>query len=302
MDVLAAIMRELHLNAAAYRTVELAAPWGIAFDQAGVRGIHIVVKGRCELAFDRGRVETVNAGDLIIAPRADEHVLRSPGAPRSAVKSARELISQGGRIRHGGKGEKAIVLCGAFAFRESSHPALAGLPRFLHIRGESGQCPRWLRGYVDALLAEAVDEGPGSDVVMARLSAAILTRALRHMTGGAEPEGWLRGLGDPAIAKALGHIHHGVERDWTIETLARSVGLSRAAFAKRFRDLVGETPMRYLFLRRMQAAESLLREGRVGLARIAEATGYRSEAALSTAFKRHTGVSPGRFRKDASGG
>jgi transcriptional regulator GlxA family with amidase domain len=118
---------------------------------------------------------------------------------------------------------------------------------------------------------------------------------LRHIQDAGE-QGWLRGLGDPAVAKALGHIHDSVEKDWTIEGLAKAVGLSRAAFAKRFRERVGEAPMRYLFLRRMLAAEGLLREGQMGLARIAAATGYASEAAFSAAFKRHAGVAPGHFR------
>ncbi|HEV7691178.1 MAG TPA: AraC family transcriptional regulator [Hyphomonadaceae bacterium] len=293
--MLTAIMRELNLSAAGYRRLELAAPWGIDFDQAGVRGIHIVLEGRCEAVFGR-KATALEAGDLVIAPRADRHVLRSAGAPASAVKPAKQLVSTAGRVKSGGKGGKAVVLCGAFAFSEASHPALSGLPRFMHVRGERGEPARWLRGYVDALLAEAEDEGPGSAVVAAKLSAAIIARALRH-TEDAGEQGWLHGLGDPAVAKALGHIHDDVEKDWTIEALAKSAGLSRAAFAKRFRERVGEAPMRYLFLRRMLAAESLLREGRMGLARIAAATGYASEAAFSAAFKRHAGVAPGQFRK-----
>jgi hypothetical protein len=135
--VLAAIMRELNLNAAGYRRLELSAPWGIDFDQAGVRGIHIVLEGRCVAAFGR-KAMALESGDMVIAPRADRHVLRSPGAPASVVKPAKRLVSIGGRVKSGGKGEKAIVLCGAFAFSEASHPALSGLPRFVHIRGEGG--------------------------------------------------------------------------------------------------------------------------------------------------------------------
>jgi AraC-like DNA-binding protein len=299
MDVVAAVMRDLHLSAAGYRRLELGAPWAISFSQAGLRGIHIVVKGCCEVVFDGGPAQPLEQGDLIIAPRADAHILRSVGATDTPVAPAAALAGEtvGGRIRIGGDGEKTIIVCGAFAFEQASHPSLAGLPRIVHVRGSRGHPPRWLRGYIDALMAEAQDEGPGSDVVMARLSAAIVTRALREDIKCASDPGWVRGLNDPFIAKALGVIHDACAHPWTVETLARNVGLSRAVFAARFCALVGEPPMRYLFLQRMQQAQRMLREGRTGLGQIADAVGYQSEAAFCAAFKRHAGVSPGQFRK-----
>lgn len=300
MDVVAAVMRDLHLSAAGYRRLELAAPWAISFSQAGLRGVHVVMKGRCEVVFDQGPVQHLDQGDLIIAPRADAHVLRSPGATRVPVTPAAALAGQGagGRIRMDGDGEKTLILCGAFAFEETAHPSLAGLPRIVHVQGSKGRPPHWLRGYIDALMAEAQDEGPGSDVVMARLSAAIVTRALRHDIRWASDPGWLRGLSDPFIAKALGIMHDACAHPWTVEALARNVGLSRAVFAARFSELVGEPPMRYLYLLRMQQAGRMLREGRTGLGQIADAVGYQSEAALCAAFKRHAGVAPGQFRKN----
>lgn len=300
MDVLAAVMRELQFAGAGYRRLELRAPWAISFGQHGMRGVHIVLSGRCEAAFDDGPVQALGPGDLVIAPRGDPHVLRSANARRIAPTASSKLTSlnDGGQIRFGGAGEETVILCGAFLFREADHPALAGLPRFLHAPGVEGQPARWLRGYVDALLTEAFDEGPGSDVVLARLSAALVTRALRHGVPAGEP-GWLNGLRDPALAKALAAIHDDCAKPWTIELLARRAGLSRAAFAARFHQAVGEPPMRYLFLRRMRQAGTLLGSGKP-LAQIAAAVGYGSEAAFSAAFKRHTGLSPGEFRRRAA--
>lgn len=294
-------MRELHLNAAGYRRLELAAPWAIPFHQAGLRGIHIVIKGSCEAVFEHGPVQQLQQGDLVIAPRADPHVLRSPGANVPATPPA-GIASEnaGGRIRIDGDGEQTVILCGAFAFGEATHRSLAGLPRIVYVPGSKGRPPRWLRGYIEALTTEALDVGPGSDVVMARLSAAIVTRALRDNSISAEHPGWLRGLSDPFIAQALGVMHDDCARPWTVESLARNVGLSRPVFAARFSDLVGEPPMRYLFLRRMQQASQMLREGRLGLAQIADAVGYQSEAAFSTAFKRHAGLPPGQIRRDGA--
>jgi AraC-like DNA-binding protein len=299
MDVVGAVMRELHLSAAGYRRLELGAPWAVSFSQAGLRGIHIVLKGRCEVAFDHGPAQQLEQGDLIIAPRADAHVLRSRGATRTPVVPAAALADATvrGRIRAGGDGERTVIVCGAFAFEEADHPALAGLPRIVRVPGARGRLPRWLRGYVDALMAEALDEGPGSAVVMARLSAAIVTRALRHDIASASEPGWVRGLSDPFIAKALGVMHDDCAHPWTVQTVARNVGLSRAVFAARFGELVGEPPMRYLFLLRMRQAGQMLRLGRAGLGQVADAVGYRSEAAFCAAFKRHAGVPPGQFRR-----
>jgi AraC-like DNA-binding protein len=194
-------------------------------------------------------------------------------------------FDQAGRIAFGGSGEATTILCGAFAFDKTEHPALAGLPRFVHVAGSGGKPALRLGGYVETLLSEAEDEGPGSAVVLARLSAALVVRALRH------------GLGDHAVAKAPAALHDGSAQPWTLAALARQSGLSRAAFAGRFRAGVGETPMRYLHLRRMRQAAEHLREGRLALAKVAEAAGYRSETAFLAAFRRHSGLPPGEFRR-----
>src|SRR5688500_12625260 len=112
MDLLSTMLRDLRLESAGYRRVELGAPWAVAFRQAQLRGIHIVLEGRCELVVDRGRVEPLGAGDLVVLPRADPHVLRSPGRRAAAVDSFSLLGPEPGIIRHGGAGERAVILCG----------------------------------------------------------------------------------------------------------------------------------------------------------------------------------------------
>jgi AraC-like DNA-binding protein len=299
VDVLAALMRELHFAAAGYRRLELSAPWAISFDQAGLRGIHIVTEGRCEIVFGNGPSQLLVAGDLVIAPRGDPHVMRSRGATRLKPTPGAKLAGHNvaGRIAFGGGGERTVVLCGAFVFEDREHPALAGLPRMVHVASSGGRAPRWLAGYVDALMTEALDPGSGSDVVLARLSAALVTRALRHGVDGMQESGWLKGLGDPGIARALATMHDACEKRWTIESLARKAGQSRATFAQRFHALVGEPPMQYLFRRRMREASRLLGSGQASLAQIAHAVGYRSEPAFSAAFKRYSGRSPGEYRR-----
>lgn len=271
MDVLSVVLREMRFENAGYRRLELRAPWAVSFDQSGLRGIHIVLRGRCELVLADGAVHPLETGDLVVAPRADPHVLRSAGQPRVRPVSSFELARSGGPdiIRGGGDGDRVVLVCGAFVFHQADHPALDALPRLIHVPGGTGRTPRWLRTYSDVLMAEAADSGPGSEVVLARLSNALVARALRFHVRDASERGWLAGLRDRHIARAL---------------------------AARFRTTVGDTPMRYLLACRMAHAKRLLNQGDATLAGIAGAVGYASEAALSTAFKRYTGVSPMAYR------
>jgi Cupin len=143
-----------------------------------------------------------------VLPRADPHELRSAGGRRARLVPSAELDAsrQGGRIRAGGGGEATSVLCGAFLFGEPAHPALGGLPRLVHVAGDSGRAPRWLAAYVEVLSDAALEGGPGSELVMARLSDALVARALRFHAEHADDPGWLRGLRDPGARRRAGGL------------------------------------------------------------------------------------------------
>ncbi len=117
----------------------------------------------------------------------------------------------------------------------------------------------------------------------------------------AETEGWFAGLRDPVIGRALQNLHERPTHAWTLEDLAKEVGVSRSILAERFAHFVGVPPIQYLAQWRIQLAATLLRGGNSGLAEIAQRVGYSSEAALSKAFKRWVGVSPALYRKGKSG-
>ncbi|MBL7495829.1 AraC family transcriptional regulator [Frankia sp. CNm7] len=290
------MLRELRFESAAYRWLELGEPYRIGFDQPGLRGVHIIDRGQCELELADGTVEQLTAGDLVILPRGDAHLLRSPGAgARVPTVSGFDLAMRApdGRLRAGGPEVDAVVVCGAFVIGEFDHPALRGLPRLLHVSGAAA----WLGPFVDLLRTEAFHGGPGSDLVMARLSDALLTRALRHHGDTTTHPGWLTGLRDPYLAPALAAMHHDLARPWTVASLARAAGLSRAAFAARFTGRVGEPVMHYLQSLRMQRAKTLLRGHDATLAAIAAQVGYQSDVAFAAAFKRATGSAPGAYRR-----
>jgi AraC-like DNA-binding protein len=302
MDLLSAVLRELRLESAGYRWLELGAPFRIGFDQPGLRGVHHVARGECELVLHDGTVDRLTAGDLVIFPRGDAHALRSPAAGNGSAVSGFELAMRtpGTRLCAGGPQTDTVVVCGAFLVGEPDHPALRGLPRTIHLRGDAGHPPAWLASLVEALSAEAFDGGPGSDLVMARLSDALLIRALRHYSDTVDHPGWLAGLRDPYVAAALAAIHTDPARPWTLASLASTVGLSRAAFAARFTHRVGEPAMRYLLTLRMQRAKTLLQDQHTTVAAVAGQIGYQSDVAFAAAFKREVGNSPGAYRRAAT--
>ncbi len=304
MDLLSAVLKELRLDSAAYRVLELHAPWRLRFD-GGLRGVHVVVEGRCVLELDDdGPGRELHAGDLVVLPRADSHVLRSAGGGRGRELSSLELAraAAGTRVRVGDAGESTLVVCGAFFFGDEDHPAVAGFPRCIHVPGSRGSAPPWLSGLTDALTAEATEAGPGSDVVMARLSDALVTRALRHHAETAGEPGWLRGLGDPALTAVLAAVHADLAAPWTLPSLARRAGLSRAAFAARFTATIGQPPMQYVHGCRIRRAMTLLGTGDTTAAAVASSVGYGSESAFSAAFVRYAGVPPGEYRRRSRAG
>lgn len=300
-DVLGAVLREVRFTSAAYRWIEMPSPFRLVFDHPGLRGVHLVASGACDLVLADGAVTALIAGDTVILPRGDDHELRAGRG--AAATSGFELAARtpGSRLRGGGPGEvAATIVCGAFVAGDPDHPALGGLPRVLLVPGAEGRPPGWLTPYVEALRQEAFDGGPGSDVVMARLSDALIARALRHHGAVTDHPGWLAGLRDPHVAIALGALHADPARPWTLPALAATAGLSRTAFAARFTAAVGEPAMRYLQSLRLHRARTLLRDERLTVAAVAARVGYTSDVAFAATFRRVFGVPPATWRRSTS--
>lgn len=301
-DLLSQVLSESRLTSAIFRALVLRGEWRLRFDGA-LRGVHIVVSGHPHLALDDGAQRSLAPGDLVVLPRADAHTLSSSTNARGPTYSSLALADRAPdvEVAFGQTGEETRIVCGVFFFADHSHPAVAGLPRCVHVPAGALRAD-WLRGLGDAVVAEALERGPGSDVVLARLSDVLVTRALRYHLETADEPGWLHGLRDPSVSRALSALHDDLARSWTVASLAREAGQSRTAFAARFTALVGQPPMEYMFGCRMRRAEALLREGRQTLAAVAAQVGYGSESALSAAFARFTGTTPGAYRRSVAAG
>jgi AraC-like DNA-binding protein len=173
------------------------------------------------------------------------------------------------------------------------------LPSFILIKADQAQTLA-LHTTMQALASEMAEQAPGSEVVATRLGEVLFIQALRaHIASGAawRNQGWLRAIFDPQMGSALSAIHDSVNTPWTVESLAEAAGMSRSAFAARFKELLGQTPLEYVTEWRMQKAMQFLEQRDKKLIDVARSVGYESDAAFSKAFKRVVGANPGEYLK-----
>jgi AraC-like DNA-binding protein len=263
---------------------------------------HFVAVGAMQLKVDGGEPIDVRAGEFVLLPHNDSHVFGSDLS--AALLPARQVIQPppgGGlaRIRHGGGGSVTQLLCGYLGSDAPFSPLLSALPPVLKLDVRATASGAWIESSFRFAASEIAAGRVGSTTVIAKLSELLFVEAVSQFVAGLPPErrGWLAGLRDPHIGRALALLHARPTQQWTAESLALEVGMSRSVFADRFTSLVGQPPMQYLTLWRMHVAAQQLREGRASVAQVGFAVGYESEAAFSRAFKRQFGTSPGTFRK-----
>jgi transcriptional regulator GlxA family with amidase domain len=195
--------------------------------------------------------------------------------------------------------ETTVVLCAKYLFQHfGPHPLTSLFPPLVHLPAHQAERQVQLQLLLQLLRHEAVDAGSGTELVVPRLVDSLLVFVVRAWFEG-QPVGaggWFGALRDPSIAKALSLIHEQPQKPWTVGSLARQVALSRPTFARRFAELVGETPLAYVTRWRMCLATKLLTETELSLEEVAAHVGYETAAAFSKAFRRSCGDAPGRFR------
>jgi AraC-like DNA-binding protein len=306
-DVLADILDSLRLKGRIFCRCELSAPWALGLPAEDLSHFHIIQRGNCWLRFhgERDAIALV-AGDLLLVIRGRGYQLSDdPGTPPIPI----EDLAGGSKwglhavLRHGGGGNAANLLCGAFEF-EAPHAQsfLRVLPEWIRVRKDDLRGNEWLDSTARFLQRETQHPGRGAATIVTSLLDVLFVEAIRiwlreQPAGGA---GWLGALRDPSIGAALSLIHQTPEKPWTVPALSAAVGLSRSPFAAKFTALVGQSPMVYLKRWRLQLAANLLRQQAVALSTIAEQVGYETTAAFSRAFTREFGVSPGRYRHRGS--
>ncbi|MFD0528941.1 AraC family transcriptional regulator [Kitasatospora arboriphila] len=304
MDILTDAVASVRTGNPVSARTDCRAPWGLRFAEQAGAGFHVVLAGTCWLIEPGGATTRLGPGDIVFVRSGREHVLADdPGSPvvdyRADLSWPRPPTPS---PADPGTGPVSTILCGSYLLdQERPHPLVATLPPLIHLPARRGRHTA-LASAVDLLAAELERPGPGSDGIVAQLIDLLLLYILRAWLDeqpDAAAAGWAAALRDPAIAPALKAIHADPGGTWTVESLGAGVGLSRAAFARRFTALVGEPPLAYLTRWRMTTAASLLRHSDTPIAVVGDRVGYRSEFAFAKAFKRAYGQPPGQYRRRA---
>jgi AraC-like DNA-binding protein len=307
----------MRVTAFGLHRLEATAPWGVKQENQAEEKVtpsgkktsptdlaHFAMlsRGNCWLSVE-GIAEPIplTGGDCFLLAKGTSIVLRD--SPRTRPRwSFREIGARANSnvAHYGGGGAPTTIVCGSLSFdRASLKPITQLLPRFILMKADQARTLA-LHNTMQALASEMAQQAPGSEVVATRLAEILFIQALRTHIGSGEGwrnKGWLRAIFDPQIGTALRAVHDGVSAPWTVESLAAAAGMSRSAFAARFKELLGQTPLEYVTEWRMQKAMQLLEQRDKKLIDVARSVGYESDAAFSKAFKRVVGANPGEYLK-----
>ncbi len=317
-DVLSDLLKTVRLTGAMFFEIAAEAPWSVASPPSEMIlprilpgadhliGYHAVTAGRCVATIPGHAPIELAAGEVIILTNGDPHIMSSdpgmgadPTSPGfleiAAAAQAPFLINFGNSDAVSTRLVCGYLACDARPF----NPLIESLPSVIKAGDPDGTDPGWLNQFIRLAVAETVEKRAGGETVLNKLSELMFIDVVRRYISAlpAENGGWLAGLRDPLVGKALTLIHDKPAHGWTIESLAKQAGLSRSVLAERFTQVVGIPPMHYLAKWRMQLASELLSGGNANVASIAAEIGYDSEAAFSRAFKKMIGTPPSAWRR-----
>lgn len=315
MDVLSEVLKAVKLDGAVFFHGEFAAPW-CAREPDGetmasylpTQAEHIIIfhlllegRGYIRLA-DEARTVSLTAGDIIILTQGDAHYMGNgpPVTPVDTSLHIREILAEGRMMSQlAGGGEITKLICGYLTCdAQLCRVVLGGLPAILKVNIRDTPSGHWLENTLRYSVDHAEASGPGGAAVIAKLSEALFVETLRRYIAQLPrtETGWLAGVRDPDVGKALALLHQRPAQPWTIATLAAEVGVSRSVLAERFQHFLSDTPIGYLTRWRLHLAAQLLTSTSKSVAEVAGDIGYESEPSFNRAFKREFNLPPARFR------
>ncbi|WP_316367050.1 AraC family transcriptional regulator [Candidatus Thiodiazotropha sp. CDECU1] len=311
-DPLSDVIHAASITGAVFLKANFTAPWAI-YSQvtpedcapfldipAHVIAYHLVIEGSLFVEIEGNSPIEVSTGEIILLPKNSMHILSSK--PGVSPTEADELIipaegDQLAQINYGGGGEATTIYCGFLASDISRNPLFDSLPDFIKLDITQDITKDWIEASVQLAAKQLIKGELASSSMMSRLSELLLTEAVRtYSQQRSDIDGWIMGLTDKKIGRALALIHGQLNEPWSNDLLANEVAMSRSAFVDKFTSLVGTPPIRYLMLSRLQSAKSLLQETNQTLAEISHQIGYESAVAFNRAFKREVGIPPAQWR------
>jgi AraC-like DNA-binding protein len=304
-DPLGEALHFLRMSGVFYCRSEFTSPWGLAlppFENCAM--FHMVTTGECWVEVEGADPCLLRPGELALVPHGAGHRLSSaPGAKTAKLFDLdREQVSERYEIlRHGGGGVSSTAICGVVQFETpAARQLIRLLPRLITVSAWGGAPEtEWIQSTLRFMADEARESRMGGETVITRLADILVIQAIRVWIARdqAARTGWLGALQDKQVGRAIATIHRHPGSQWTLASLAATVGMSRSAFAERFTELVGEPAMHYVVRWKMQTALTWLKDDGLPLSDVAGRLGYDSDAAFSRAFKRVIGVSPGTARR-----
>jgi AraC-like DNA-binding protein len=315
MDVLSEVLKAVKLDGAVFFNGVFSSPWCTREPDSHTMAsylpsrpkhvfiFHLVTEGKGYVRVEEdGRAVPLEAGDIVILPHGNAHLMGN-GPPVTPIDSApylQQIFAEGRMLNQcGGGGDTTKLVCGYLTCDpQLGQVFLAGLPPIVKVHIRDSPSGQWLEDTFRYSVDHAEASGPGGAAVIAKLSEVLFVETLRRYIAQLPPTqtGWLVGVRDPDVGRALALLHRQPAYPWTIATLANEVGLSRSLLAERFRHYLSETPIGYLTRWRLQLAAQMLASTSKSVAEVAGEVGYESEPSFNRAFKREFAVPPARYR------
>ena len=327
-DTLSDLLRAVRLRGALFFYLEGADPWVAETPRSSefipavlpgaehVMPFHGVARGSCWASVVGQEPIRLNEGDIVLFPQGDHHVMSSAPGLRARVVDpsiyfapkppqlpfALNVNSHGETtaLLDGGGRQRTTIVCGYVGCdAKPFNPLLASMPRVLRIPGLAAGTTSWIAEFLRSVVEESSRKRPGGEAVLERMSEMLFVEVLRRYVDSlpVEQTGWLAGMRDAIVGRALALMHEKPGEAWTLERLGEEAALSRSTLHERFVHFIGQPPMQYLAKWRMQLAAAWLRDTDAKVIEIALEVGYENESAFARAFKRSVGESPAAWRR-----
>jgi AraC-like DNA-binding protein len=302
MDALSHVFGSIRIDKTVYTRLEATAPWGIRVSRGEGPTVRfaLVVRGSALLKFkNQQQTISLSGGDVFIMFNDEPHLVADH--PGSKIVDWNEVtnLRTDNVIHYGGGGSLTTFVSGSFAMNTSEPtPIRSILQPFLHLRLDQNRTHTF-RCVLDLLAAETARPGVASSCLISHLYEALSVYAIRaYASSSAAPQsGWLAAISDKHLSKAIHAMHSGIDKDWSVESLAREARMSRSAFALKFRTVLGHTPLEYLTRWRIYKARAMIRSNNSSLFEVATAVGYGSESSFGRVFKREIGLTPIEYKR-----
>ena len=310
-DPVSELLMGMRLRGASYGRLQLTPPFGIRFPAGPEARFHFIARGKVLLRAPGQAQRELGCGDAVLLPRGEMHEIVTAAhvtirdyesytrKPLCADVTAVEAC-----VKETNREKDALIFTGRMEFElDTLHPLVGLMPQVMSVGALIGRQPE-LMPLLAAMEREMAEERVGSAGILARLADVIAASIVRGWVecGCGDATGWLEALRDPRLGRVIAALHREPGRNWTLADMAREMGSSRSVFAKRFVEVTGVTPQRYVLALRMRLAEQWFRRDKLAIDTAARRLGFGSQAAFARAFKRIVGEPPGMTRKKAATG